>query len=238
MWGDWQEVSTSGTTPQTVSDLTNGVSYQFQVQALSGTTARAVSFIESATAGTPPPETQSAYQISASGSNAPSFSASSSGIPSGWSSSRQTPVSAAPYEWRIRRSRPSGGSWSNWGSATVVRTYQAPPETQSAYQISASGSNAPSFSASSSGIPSGWSSSRQTPIPMAPYEWSISRTRPAGGSWSNWGSATVVSTYTGRRTAYRLGNSSQQHPAFTAAFSGIPTGWLSSRQTPTSKQSL
>ena len=382
MWGDWQEVSTSGATPQTVSDLTNGVSYQFQVQALSGTTARAVSFIESATAGTPPPETQSAYQISASGSNAPSFSAgasgiptgwsssrqtpisaapyewqisrtrpaggswsnwgsatvvrtyqpppepqtayrisasgsnapsfsagasgiptgwsssrqtpistapyewqisrtwtsggswsnwgsatvvrtyqappetqsayqisasgsnapsfsaSSSGIPSGWSSSRQTPVSAAPYEWRISRSRPSGGSWSNWGSATVVRTYQAPPETQSAYQISASGSNAPSFSASSSGIPSGWSSSRQTPIPMAPYEWSISRTRPAGGSWSNWGSATVVSTYTGRRTAYRLGNSSQQHPAFTAASSGIPTGWLSSRQTPTSKQSL
>ena len=143
-----------------------------------------------------PPETQSAYQISASGSNAPSFSATASGIPSGWSSSRQTPVSAAPYEWRIRRTRPSGGSWSNWGSATVIRTYPSPPETQFAYQISASGSNAPSFSATASGIPSGWSSSRQTPVSAAPYEWCIRRTRPAGGSWSNWGSATVVNTLT------------------------------------------
>ena len=181
----------------------------------------------------PPPETQSAYRISASGSTAPSFSASSSGIPSGWSSSRQTPVSAAPYEWRIRRTRPSGGSWSNWGSATVIRTYEPPPETQSAYRISASGSTAPSFSASSSGIPSGWSASRQTPVSAAPYEWRIRRTRPSGGSWSNWGSATVVSTYTARQTAYRFGNSSQQHPAFTASSSGIPTGWSSLRQTPT-----
>ncbi len=196
MWGDWQEVSTSRTTPQTVSELTNGVSYQFQVRALSGTTARAVSFIESATAGTLPPETQSAYQISASGSNAPSFSATASGIPSGWSSSRQTPISTAPYEWRISRTRSAGGSWSNWGSATVVSTYPSPPETQSAYQISASGSNAPSFSATASGIPSGWSSSRQTPVSAAPYEWRIRRTRPAGGSWSNWGSATVVNTLT------------------------------------------
>ena len=57
----------------------------------------------------------------------------------------QTPISMAPYEWRIRRTRPTGGSWSNWGSATVVRTYT---ETQYAYKISASGSNAPSFSAS------------------------------------------------------------------------------------------
>ena len=70
-------------------------------------------------------ETQSAYQISASGSNAPSFSATASGIPSGWSSSRQTPISTAPYEWRIRRTRPAGGSWSNWGSATVVNTLTA-----------------------------------------------------------------------------------------------------------------
>ena len=178
-------------------------------------------------------ETQSAYRISASGSTAPSFSAGASGIPSGWSSSRQTPVSAAPYEWRIRRTRPSGGSWSNWGSATVIRTYEPPPETQSAYRISASGSTAPSFSASSSGIPSGWSASRQTPVSAAPYEWRIRRTRPSGGSWSNWGSATVVSTYTARQTAYRFGNSSQQHPAFTASSSGIPTGWSSLRQTPT-----
>ena len=237
MWGDWQEVSTSGATPQTVSDLTNGVSYQFQVQALSGTTARAVSFIESATAGTPPPETQSAYQISASGSNAPSFSATASGIPSGWSSSRQTPISAAPYEWQISRTRPAGGSWSNWGSATVVRTYQPPPEPQTAYQISASGSNAPSFSATASGIPSGWSSSRQTPISTAPYEWQISRTWTSGGSWSNWGSATVVRTYQSppeTQSAYQISASGSNAPSFSASASGIPSGWSSSRQTPVS----
>ena len=237
MWGDWQEVSTSGTTPQTVSELTSGVSYQFQVRALSGTTARAVSFIESATAGTLPPETQSAYQISASGSNAPLFSATASGIPSGWSSSRQTPISTAPYEWQISRTRPAGGSWSNWGSATVVDTYPSPSETQSAYQISASGSNAPLFSATASGIPSGWSLSRQTPISTAPYEWRISRTRPAGGSWSNWGSATVVDTYPSppeTQFAYQISASGSNAPSFSATASGIPSGWSSSRQTPVS----
>ena len=182
----------------------------------------------------PPPETQSAYRISASGSTAPSFSAGASGIPTGWSSSRQTPISTAPYEWRIRRTRPSGGSWSNWGSATVIRTYEPPPETQSAYRISASGSTAPSFSAGASGIPSGWSSSRQTPISTAPYEWRIRRTRPSGGSWSNWGSATVVRTYTEGQSAYRRNNSSSPPPTFSATASGVPSGWSSSRRTPTS----
>ncbi len=81
-------------------------------------------------------ETEYAYQISASGSNAPSFDASSSGIPTNWSSSRQTPVSAAPYEWQISRTRLAGGSWSNWGGATVVRTYEAPPEKPSENPLS------------------------------------------------------------------------------------------------------
>ena len=180
-------------------------------------------------------ETQYAYKISASGSNAPSFSASASGVPSGWSSSRQTPISMAPYEWRIRRTRPAGGSWSNWGSATVVRTYT---ETQYAYKISASGSNAPSFSASASGVPSGWSSSRQTPVSAAPYEWRIRRTRPAGGSWSHWGGATVVNTLAAAAGRYRdglqrLGTSALHPPAFTASFSGMPTGGASLRPTPT-----
>ena len=178
-----------------------------------------------------PPETQYAYRLNNSSSSAPSFSASASGRPTGWSSSRQTPTSSNRYEWRISRTRPSGGSWSNWGGATVVRTYT---ETQYAYQISASGSNAPSFSASSSGIPTNWSSSRQTPIPMAPYEWRISRTRPTGGSWSNWGGATVVRTYTARQSAYRWNNSSSNPPTFSATTRGVPSGWSSSRQTPVS----
>ena len=50
-WGGWRSVSTSGTTAQTVSGLTRSVSYQFQVQAVSGGMARVVSFIESATPG-------------------------------------------------------------------------------------------------------------------------------------------------------------------------------------------
>ena len=54
-WGGWQGVSPSGATSQTVSGLTNGVNYQFQVQAVSGGMARAVSFIESAPAGNDSP---------------------------------------------------------------------------------------------------------------------------------------------------------------------------------------
>ena len=58
-WEPWRSVSTSGATAQTVSGLTNGVRYQFQVQAVSGGMARVVSFIESATPGgvVPPPAT-------------------------------------------------------------------------------------------------------------------------------------------------------------------------------------
>ncbi|MDE2740697.1 MAG: hypothetical protein OXI58_03860, partial [Gemmatimonadota bacterium] len=62
---------------------------------------------------------------------------------------------------------------------------------------------APSFSASSSGVPSGWSSSQPTPNPHERYVWRISRTRPTGGSWSNWGSATVVKTWTAAKSPYR-----------------------------------
>ncbi len=176
-------------------------------------------------------ERQSAYRVGNSGSTAPSFSASSSGIPTGWSSSRRTPGPSVPYEWEISRTRPAGGSWSSWGSATVVSKYT---ERQYAYRVGNSGSTAPSFSASSSGIPTGWSSSRRTPGPSVPYEWEISRTRPAGESWSSWGSATVVSKYTERQSAYRRNNSGSGPPSFSASASGVPSGWSSSRQTPTS----
>ena len=47
-WGRWQRVS-GGATDQTVPDLTAGESYQFQVRGRSGSMARVVSFIESAT---------------------------------------------------------------------------------------------------------------------------------------------------------------------------------------------
>ncbi len=174
-------------------------------------------------------ERRTAYRLHTSGTTAPSFSASASGVPSGWSSSRQTPNPHARYEWEISRSRPTGGAWSSWGSATVVSTYT---ERRTAYRLHTSGTTAPSFSATASGVPSGWSSSRQTPNPHARYEWEISRTRPTGGSWSSWGSATVVSTYTERRTAYRLHTSGTTAPSFTASASGVPSGWSSSRQTP------
>ena len=176
-------------------------------------------------------ERQYAYRVGNSGSTAPSFSASSSGIPTGWSSSRRTPGPSVPYEWEISRTRPTGESWSSWGSATVVSKYT---ERQSAYRRNNSGSTPPSFSASASGVPSGWSSSRQTPTSSNRYEWKISRTRPAGESWSSWGSATVVSKYTERQYAYRVGNSGSTAPSFSASSSGIPTGWSSSRRTPTS----
>ena len=176
-------------------------------------------------------ETQTAYRLNNLGSNPPTFSASASGVPSGWSSSRQTPSSSNRYEWRISRTRPTDGSWSNWGSRTVVSTYT---ETQTAYRLNNLGSNPPTFSASASGVPSGWSSSRQTPSSSNRYEWRISRTRPTDGSWSNWGSRTVVSTYTETQTAYRLNNLGSNPPTFSASASGVPSGWSSSRQTPSS----
>ncbi len=176
-------------------------------------------------------ERQYAYRVGNSGSTAPSFSASSSGIPTGWSSSRRTPGPSVPYEWEISRTRPAGESWSSWGSATVVSKYT---ERQSAYRRNNSGSTPPSFSASASGVPSGWSSSRQTPTSSNRYEWKITRTRPAGESWSSWGSATVVSKYTERQSAYRRNNSGSTPPSFSASASGVPSGWSSSRQTPTS----
>ena len=84
-WGGWQGVSTSGVTSQTVSGLTDGVNYQFQVQAVSGGMARVVSFIESVPAGTDSPVFPSSGTVekatvgqyfsftrpSASGGNAP-----------------------------------------------------------------------------------------------------------------------------------------------------------------------
>ena len=176
-------------------------------------------------------ERQYAYRVGISGSTAPSFSASSSGIPTGWSSSRRTPGPSVPYEWQISRMRPTGGSWSSWSRATVVAKYT---ETQSAYRISASGSTTPSFSASSSGIPTGWSSSRRTPGPSVPYVWRITRTRPAGESWSSWGSASVVSRYTERQAAYKRNNSGTSAPAFSSTANGTPYGWSSSPPSPTS----
>ena len=155
-------------------------------------------------------ERQTAFRLHTSGTSAPSFSATASGVPSGWSSSHRTPNPHARYEWQISRTRPAGESWSSWGGSTVVSRYT---ERQTAFRLHTSGTSAPSFSATASGVPSGWSSSHRTPNPHARYEWQISRTRPADGSWSSWGSATVVSTYTARQTTYRWNNSGTTFPA-------------------------
>ncbi|MDE2807460.1 MAG: hypothetical protein OXN90_03505, partial [Gemmatimonadota bacterium] len=147
----------------------------------------------------------------------------------GWSSSQPSPTSSNRYVWRISRTRPAGGSWSSWGGASVVSRYT---ETQTAYQRNDSGTTAPAFSSTSSGVPYGWSSSQPSPTSSHRYVWRISRTRPAGDSWSSWSSATVVSTYTDRQTAYRLHTSGTTAPAFTATASGRPPGWSSSQPTP------
>ena len=221
----WQAGGTTIQTRLSIGDLVGGSNYSIQVRAENG---GGHSRWRSTTATATGTETAYAYRLHDSGTTAPSFTASASSVPTGWSSSRQTPTSSHRYEWRISRTRPTGGSWSNWGSAVVV------VEAEYAYRVGNSGSTVPSFSASSSGIPTGWSSSRRTPGPSVPYEWRISRTRPTGGSWSNWGSATVASTYTERQYAYRVGNSGSTVPSFSASSSGIPTGWSSSWQTPTS----
>ena len=178
-----------------------------------------------------PPETEYAYRLHTSGTTAPTFTASASTVPTGWFSSRQTPTSTASYEWRISRTRPAGGSWSSWGSATVVSRYT---ERQTAYKRNDSGTTAPAFSSTASGPPYGWSSSQPSPTSSNRYVWSISRSRPAGGSWSSWGSATVVSRYTERQTAYKRNDSGTTAPAFSATASGTPYGWSSSQPSPTS----
>ncbi|MYB76541.1 MAG: hypothetical protein F4X83_05490, partial [Chloroflexi bacterium] len=227
--GSWLSGATPTLTNASLVLSRAGTRYQFRVRAennagnsgwveTTGTTSKPV-----------PTETETAYRLHTSGTTAPSFSASASGVPSGWSSSRQTPNPHERYEWQISRTRPAGKSWSSWGSASVVSRYT---ERRTAFRLHTSGTTAPSFSASASGVPSGWSSSRQTPNPHARYVWQISRTRPAGKSWSNWGSASVVSRYTERRTAYRLHTSGTTAPSFSATASGVPSGWSSSRQTP------
>ena len=220
-----------------------------------------------------PPGTETEYAYRAS-QTAPLFDAVASGTPDNWSSTIITWTDAAPRVWKIRRTRPSGGSWSEWstlekhsqrpaaqlvsfyrqavnnpgapssttasatpanwatsnpGATTTLNVWQTqrsrpigdthyqfttpiifayatglqPPETESAYRRHTSGTTAPTFTASASTVPTGWFSSRQTPTSNASYEWRISRTRPAGGSWSSWGSATVVNTYTERGYAYK-----------------------------------
>ena len=178
-----------------------------------------------------PPETEYAYRLHTSGTTAPTFTASTSTVPTGWYSSSQTPHTHARYEWRISRSRPAGGSWSSWGSASVVSRYT---ETQTAYKRNDSGTTAPAFSSTASGTPYGWSSSQPSPTSSNRYVWSITRTRPAGGSWSSWGSAEVVSKYTERQTAYQRNDSGTTAPAFSSTASGVPYGWSSSQPSPTS----
>ncbi|MDE2811071.1 MAG: hypothetical protein OXN90_21855, partial [Gemmatimonadota bacterium] len=176
-------------------------------------------------------ETQTAYQRNDSGTTTPAFSSTSSGVPYGWSSSQPSPTSSNRYVWRITRTRPAGGSWSSWGSASVVSRYT---ERQTAYQRNDSGTTAPAFSSTASGVPYGWSSSQPSPTSSNRYVWSISRTRPAGGSWSSWGGASVVSRYTETQTAYQRNDSGTTTPAFSSTSSGVPYGWSSSQPSPTS----
>ena len=212
--GRWLSGATPTLTNASLVLSRTGARYQFRVRAENN--AGNSSWVETTgtTSKQKPTKTETAYRLHTSGTTAPSFTASASTVPTGWSSSRQTPNPHARYEWQISRTRPADGSWSNWGSATVVSTYT---ERQTAFRLHTSGTSAPSFSATASGRPSGWSSSRPTPNPHARYEWQISRTRPADGSWSNWGSATVVSTYTERQTAFRLHTSGT---TFSATASG------------------
>ncbi len=177
-------------------------------------------------------QTEYAYRLHTSGTTAPSFTASSSGVPTDWSSSRQPPTSAyAPYEWQIRRTRPTGGTWSSWSGATVVATYT---EYQYAYKRHTSGTTAPAFSSTASGVPYGWSSSQPSATSSNRYVWRISRTQPAGGSWSSWGSASVVSKYTERGYAYKRNDSGTTAPSFSSTSSGVPYGWSSSQPSATS----
>ena len=72
------------------------------------------------------------------------------------------------------------------------------------------------------------------PTGHARYEWQISRSRPTGRAWSSWGSASVVSRYTERQTAYKRNDSGTTAPAFSSTASGTPYGWSSSQPSPTS----
>ena len=158
-------------------------------------------------------------------------------FPPGWSSTRPSPDPYAPYVWQISRTRPTGGSWSNWGSATVVDTYT---ETQTAYQRNNSNSTAPTFSATASGVPSGWSSSRQTPTSSNRYEWRIRRTRADGrlvvqfGAVSRWSIPTPSDSMRIGCTprARRLRRSPRQRAASPAA--GTRRGGRPLRRHPTS----
>ena len=161
-----------------------GALYQFQVRAENSADNSGWVETTGTTSGqAQPPERQTAYKRNDSGTTAPAFSSTSSGVPYGWSSSQPSPTSSNRYVWSITRTRPAGGSWSSWGSAEVVSKYT---ERQTAYKRNDSGTTAPAFSSTASGVPYGWSSSQPSPTSSNRYVWSITRTRPAGGSWSSW----------------------------------------------------
>jgi hypothetical protein len=119
----WQAGGTTTQTSLSIGTLVGGSTYSIQVRAENrGGNSRWRSTTATATNGT---QTQTAYRLHTSGTTAPTFTASASTVPTGWSSTRPTPNPYAPYVWRISRSRPTGGSWSNWGGATVVNTWTA-----------------------------------------------------------------------------------------------------------------
>ena len=201
-WSDWATVP-GGTSARdtTVTALTNGVTYQFQAQAIDSQDASiSVSNIESATPQKPSPgpvRNLSAEGGSASGSIAVSWDApNTGGTPNlyrveyrqgsaAWQAGGTTTqtrlsigdlVGGGNYSIQVRAE--NGGGHSRWQSTTATAT---DTETEYAYRLHTSGTTAPTFTASASSVPTGWSSSRQTPTSSNRYEWQISRTRPTGG---------------------------------------------------------
>ena len=134
------------------------------------------------------------------------------------------------FIWRARNTHGSA-------DLTVNITVTSLVETQSAYRAS---QTAPLFDAVASGTPDNWSSSEIPWTDAAPRVWSIQRTRPSGGPWSEWGTLEKHSERpAASETFYRRASSAPSMPGpQTGTTLSTPSAWQTTPPTATASEGV
>ena len=123
----------------------------------------------------PTVETQYAYRA---WQTAPLFDAVASGPPDNWSSSEIPWTDAAPRVWSIQRTRPSGGTWSEWG--TLKKHSERPVASETFYQRASSTPSTPGTQTGTTiSTPSTWQTTQPTATATESV-WSTTANRAAG----------------------------------------------------------
>ncbi|MDE2807928.1 MAG: fibronectin type III domain-containing protein, partial [Gemmatimonadota bacterium] len=197
--------------------LSGDTTYEWEVRALADDADEAHSGWADAsfttlTAPTNRGDTEYAYRVS---QVAPLFDTGASGTPDHWSFSAITWTDAAPRVWRIERTRPSGGTWSEWGGLEKYSERPAAPLV-SFYRRAVNNPGAP-LSTTASATPSTWEASN--PGATATLNvWQTQRSRPTGDTHYQFTTPVIVAFATGTpppetQTAYRLHTSGTTAPS-------------------------